>query len=231
MLYPFLLAVILSIVEFFSEFVAERIKKVHVSIISLNAGIMLCFIFLVVLPELFANGLATQRSIFFFFFAGFLVFHLAEKFVYRHSKSVKELEEELAAVHLFGFYITGVIEGMALFFFRNFIGGTAGALLFVPLLLNSINASVYMVNISKKLWKNQGWLLIPATGPVVGFLMASALATEALASHWVFAFISGALLYVVARDALPDEKKANSELLLIGILVSLMALQIAGLLF
>ena len=88
-----------------------------------------------------------------------------------------------------------------------------------------------MVNISKKLWKNQGWLLIPATGPVVGFLVASALATEALLSQWVFAFISGALLYVVTRDALPDEKKANSELLLVGVLISALALQIAGLLF
>ncbi len=230
MLYAFLLAVGLSLAEFFSEHIAERIKQIHADIVSLNAGIMLSFLFLLFLPELFAFQPFNKLAFFFLFF-GIIAFQLGEKFVYRHSKDSQELLQELALVHLAGFYITGMVEGMALFFSLNLLGEVGSTLLFVPLLLNSVNASVYGTRISNSLPKKEWMLSIAATGPLLGFLLAFALPTESIAAQLVFAFVSGALLFTVFRDVMPSEKKVNTELLLIGILVSLLALQIAGLLF
>lgn len=231
MLYAFLLAVGLSLAEFFSEHIAERIKQIHADIVSLNAGIMLSFLFLLFLPELFSFQSTLNKLVFFFLFFGIIAFQLGEKFVYRHSKDSQELRQELALVHLAGFYITGMVEGMALFFSRNFLGEVAGTLLFVPLLLNSVNASVYGTRISNSLPKKEWMLSIAATGPLLGFLLAFALPTESITAQLVFAFVSGALLFTVFRDVMPSEKKVNTELLLVGILVSLLALQTAGLLF
>jgi zinc transporter ZupT len=99
------------------------------------------------------------------------------------------------------------------------------------LLLNSVNASVYGTQISKSLPKKEWLLNAAATGPLVGFLIAFALPAEGIVAQLVFAFVVGALLFAVFRDVMPSEKKVNTELLLIGILVSLFSLQIAGLLF
>src|SRR3989344_878414 len=115
MLYGFLLAAILSAAEFASESVAERIRGIHSRMVSLNAGIMLSFLLLVVFPELFENA-GTGKTVFVAFFLGVLAYQLGERFVYRHSKGAQKLRHELALVHLAGFYITGIIEGMALFF-------------------------------------------------------------------------------------------------------------------
>lgn len=223
----FLLAFLLSLTELLSEFVSERIKAFHGQLISFNAGVMLCFLFLLVFPEIFNTN--TNGLVFVFLLCGFVAFNLAEKFVYRHGHAEKTIQRELALVHLSGFYITGLIEGMALFFFKTLLSGPAGLFLFVPLFLNSVNASVYMGQIIKTTGK-KGLALVSATGPILGFLLASTI-TDSQIVHYLFALVSGALLYVVTRDSLPTEKKENPQLLLCGILLGLLALQFAGLLF
>ncbi|MBU0635792.1 hypothetical protein KKE06_02085 [Candidatus Micrarchaeota archaeon] len=231
MLPNFGLTIILSAVEFFSERISRYIERYHIKIVSLNAGIMLSFLFLLVFPELFEKATGVDNTIFFFLFLGFIAFHLTEKFVYRHTKDQKELKKELGLLHLGGFYITGMVEGMALLFSARFIGITASSLIFVPLLLNSINASVYMVHLSEKLWKNRVLDLVLATGPIIGYLLAFGLSGHTSFTYSIFAFVSGALLYTVVRDTLPAGKKGEPVLFVIGVLITMLTLQLAGFLF
>ncbi len=231
MLVPFLMAVALSLVEFFSEAVAPRIEKYHKEILALNGGLMLGFLFLVIFPELFDTVAEIDNKAFFFLLLGFVVFHLAERFVYGHAHSHHERTRELNELHLIGVSAMGLIEGMALFFSVNLIGTRSGELIFLPLLLNAFNASIYMSHISRHVTKNRVWDAVLAMGPVAGFVIAVALSPAGPAAHVLFAFVAGALLYVVIRDILPSEEHRDPGLFTIGILLSILLSQMVGLLF
>ena len=221
------LAVLLSVAEFFSESIAPKIDRFHSLIKEFNAGLMIGFLFLFAIPELAAASQANGSAIFVFFLLGFALFHLLEEFLYRHTKNKKLLKKEIGWLHVGGFYVTGVIEGMALFFFTNLIGLPGGEWLFLPLLLNSVNASVYMSHLTEKLKKAKWFAWVWATGPLVGFGLATLLPTMAI-THLFFALITGTLLYVVCRDALPAENRPRPWIFAIGVALSVALLLFSG---
>ena len=225
------LAVVLSVVEFFSESIAHRIERFHREIVSLNGGLMLGFLFLMVFPELFKDPGDSGQKAFFFLLVGFTLFHLAEKYVYRHAHSMHERQHELDLLHLVGVYSMGLIEGIALFLSIDLIGTPTGQLLFIHLLLNSVNASLLMAHITREITQNRLWDAVLALGPLTGFALALGLAANAPAARILFSFVAGCLLYVVVRDIIPDHEHGDTSLFIIGVFISMLFSQMAGFLY
>lgn len=209
------LALVLSLVHFFSSEIARKIKKHHSKIISLSAGIFIALLFLEILPRILETKIFTNNIIFTLILAGFVVFHIAEKYLYQHIKHKKELLKDLAELHILGFYINHFILG----FILVLAGKGIGLLIFIPLLLHTISSSISLEHIHEKFKSTKLHRLIIASSTFLGALVAILLSPSEAIYIILFAIITGMVLYVSFRDMIPKEKEGSPEFFLLGTLI------------
>jgi hypothetical protein len=111
----FVLAFILFLVNFFSELYGEKLEKHHSKLLSFSSGIFITYIFLYIFPEFFIGKQHLGNPIFALLLIGFIVFHLAEKYLYQHIKNKDILLQDLGELHVAGFFIDHFVVGIALF--------------------------------------------------------------------------------------------------------------------
>ena len=230
MLIAFVLAGLLALVHLFSEEYSRHVERFHVHTISFSAGLFLGIIFLNLLPEAFkATGFIGQ-SVYLLMVSGFVLFHLGEKYIYQHIKNKAELLQDLAHIHVLGFFINHFVIGVAIFlaFSQGSIAG--GFLIFIPLLLHTFSSSLSLNHIDKHFnRKSISGVLLPLS-PVIGVLFASLLNLNRFFYYLVFPFIIGSLLYVVIRDTIPRKEQGKPMLFLTGILLAVLANTVLSLL-
>ncbi|MBR9707468.1 MAG: hypothetical protein GOV15_03465, partial [Candidatus Diapherotrites archaeon] len=99
---PLVLAVLLSVVHYFSETQHKRIHKHHTALMSFSAGIFITFIFLEIFPILFLGAQQNNIDVFAFMLLGFVSFHLSEKYLYQHVTNKRKLLKEVTGLHIAG---------------------------------------------------------------------------------------------------------------------------------
>ncbi len=230
MLIALLLAAILALVHLFSEEYSEHVKKYHLPTISFSAGLFLGIIFLYLLPEFFKGMQHVGESIFLLMLLGFVSFHLGEKYIYQHIKNKKEQLQDLASIHALGFFVGHFVVGITLFLAFRIEGSISGFLIFVPLLLHTFSSSLSLNDIDEKLnRKSISCLLLPMS-PVLGVAFAYLMNLSSFFYHLLFSFVLGAMLYIVVRDTLPRDEAGKPLLFLTGVLLSILAITLLGML-
>ncbi|MCK4326844.1 MAG: hypothetical protein KAW41_00020 [Candidatus Diapherotrites archaeon] len=227
---PIVLAAVLTIVHFFSEKTANRVKEFHHEITSFSAGIFITYIMLEVLPELTMGVGFIGENVYLLLLLGFTAFHVAEKYVYQHVQNKKMLLKDLAHLHIAGFIADSFILGFALvmFFGIPLSGGKLGYLVFIPFLLHTLSSSISVRHIHEHFNSNKLEELVLSLSTVFGAVVATALELRAVAFYAVFSLVMGVLLYVVIRDLVPDGREGRPMYFLLGMALSLVLIAIAG---
>jgi hypothetical protein len=209
------LAVILSVLHYFSHKISKFMEMHHYRVLSFSGGTLIAFIFLVLLPEVIHVSAST--TIFLLILLGFLIFFLTEKFLYQNVKNKKELLKELKTVHIIGFFADHFIMGFLLVTTLELTMG-AGFLILIPIFLNTISSSIAMVHIHEKAETNVNKFILSAS-PILGAIFALLLETDESVQAMILAFILGMLLFIVNRDVLPKEEKGDPLWFIIGIII------------
>ena len=212
---PLFLALILSILHFFSSKVSGKIEKYHSKIISLSAGILVSLLFLEILPLLLKTRTLSNSLIFTAILGGFVVFHIAEKYLYQHIKHKKELLKDLAELHVLGFYINHFILG----FLLVLAGKGTQLLIFIPLLLHTVSSSISLEHIHEKIRSNISKRIFIASSTFLGALVAILLSPAETLYILLFSIITGMVLYISFRDMVPKEKEGSPQFFLLGVLL------------
>ncbi len=230
MLVVFVLAGILALVHFFSESYSGHAEKYHTHLISFSAGLFLAIIFLRLLPEFFTGIEHIGETIYLLILSGFILFHLGEKYIYQHIKNKGELLQDLASIHVLGFFINHFVVGIALFLAFSIENYVSGLLIFVPLLLHTFSSSLSLNHIDAHFnRKSFAGILLPLS-PLLGAAFASIININPQAYHLLFSFVIGALLYIVIRDMVPREESGKPLFFITGALVSVLLLTALSLL-
>lgn len=226
--YPLILAGLLSLLNFYSEVFAKIMKKHNIPILSFSSGILITFIFLQMFPEI-ENGLGfLGDKIYFAIFAGFVLFHLTERYVYQHIKDKKKLMENLSELHIFGFFIEHFILGLTLVVVFS-LPNIGGSLIFLPLALLTISSSISLEHIHS-FSRNSISKFLLSISIFVGAFIATFARMEDVLFYYLFGFLIGSLLYIVVRDMMPKGERGNVKFFILGILIMVMLMSMAGVL-
>lgn len=228
MIIPFVLAFILAAVHVFSEEYSSHVEKYHVHTISFSAGLFLGIIFLNLLPEAFKGVQFIGENVFLLMVSGFVLFHLGEKYIYQHVKNKNELLKDLASIHALGFFINHFVLGIALFLVFGQSNVFTGFIVFIPLLLHVFSSSLSLNHLDQHFNRKSISGIILPLSPVLGVGFAAFLNPNPFLYHSMFAFVFGAIFYIVVRDMVPKEGKGKPLFFLIGALLSILITIIAS---
>ncbi|MDP2906857.1 MAG: hypothetical protein Q8O03_02855 [Nanoarchaeota archaeon] len=215
---PVLLALILSILHFFSRSISKLIEKLHIHITSFSAGMFLTLIFLDFLPRA-ATGIEHDAPVFLALTVGFVIYHLSEKYLYQHVKNKKVLLEELAELHNVGFFIDHFMVGFILVLTFKLESYTS-YLIFVPFVLHTVSSSMSLEHIRARIKTGVNRVTL-SVSTLIGALFAHFINLDTFWYYTIFAFFLGSLLYISVRDMLPGGKKGNTLMFLIGFLLTI----------
>jgi len=214
-----LFALVLTAVHYFSGVYSKPIEKWHSKIISFSAGLFIAFIFLYILPEVFAGVEILGDTIFLLLLLGFVIFHVAEKYIYQHVKNKDEMLKDLAGIHTMGFFLNHFVVGMLLYFSTDPDKGILGILVFLPLLLHTLSSSLSLNHIDRH-FNSRPLSILIAFSPVFGALFAMLLQINVGVHYTFYSFAIGALLYIVVRDMLPQKGEGKPIFFIIGLVIS-----------
>ncbi len=216
----FVLALFLSVINFFAEMFSTKIEKHHSKILSLSSGIFVTYLFLALLPESFNGTTSIGENVFLLMLFGFALFHVLEKYAYQHVKNKKQLLEDLSELHAFGFVLDHFLVGMLLFFAVNIDDFFLGLVIILPLTLHVVSSSISLTHINEHFQKNLAIIIALSVSPLIGTLFAFYLSAYPPVYQSLFALSMGAILYVAIRDMLPKDG-GKISLFILGILVSI----------
>ena len=112
MVIGYILALILSVVDFFTEGLFSKASPNKMKFISVAAGVSVSYIFLILLPEIYSSAVAINKLLFFAILFGFGIFHIIEKYI-RQNFTGPELRKEHRLIHsttsFIYFFVVGFI--------------------------------------------------------------------------------------------------------------------------
>lgn len=216
------LGIIMSVFHYFSEEFSGKIEKFHNELVSFSGGLFITLIFIFLLPEFFEGKEFLGNGIFSLLLIGFVIFHIAEKYVYQHVKNKNELIKDLAEIHAIGFFIDHFVVGMALVFVFQSSNSLLGFIIFLPLLLHTFSSSISLTHIDNYFKQNQAVNVILSLAPLAGIITAELLNPDRAIYFAVFSLIVGALLYVTIRDMLPYKEEGKPMFFLLGFLTGML---------
>jgi len=215
-----ILALIITIVHYFSDKFSHILEKFHFKIVSFSAGVLLAIIFLDLFPEA-VKGL-DYVNVFFIILSGFFVFHIAEKFLYQHVKNKDVLMENLAALHIVGFFINHFIVGVVLVLTFS-INEVLSFLLFIPFLLHTLSSALSLKHIDERTNTLTARIIL-SLSTLLGAISTQFLQFNQVVFYTILSFSIGALLYIVVRDLLPKEEEGQPIFFIGGLLSRILIL-------
>lgn len=223
---PMLLTLAFSIFHFYFERYAHHLQRYDIAFTSFSSGLFVSYIFLFMLPEVFKGINHLGEGIFFIIFWGFIVLHIAEKYVVQHTEQRQKKMERLTHIRTTGFFVNHFVMGIAVIFFFELDRPVLAYLSLIPLLFHMISSSLLVEHLHKHV---RGTFIgrITSSGSVFfGALMASMLDVPKPVYFGLFAFITGVLMYVIIRDTLPKYKQGKPILFISGIIFFLLLLAV-----
>ncbi|MCK5291727.1 MAG: hypothetical protein KAR39_06905 [Thermoplasmata archaeon] len=208
-----LVAILISVIHYLSHKVSGFMEKHHYKLLSFNGGLFLALLFLILLPEVIT--FSDTASVYFLMLLGFVIFHLAGKFLYQHVRNKKEMLGELKVMHEVGFFLDHFMLGFVLVTAVD-VDPTLGFLIAIPIFLHTVSSSISMQHIheSAKTGTNK---IILSLSTLLGVIVAVVLQVERDVQGAILALLLGMLLYIGIRDFIPREEKGYPILFLVGV--------------
>ena len=101
-----LVIIIIAVIMGLTDFIGHKISGLAAghrdSILSFSSGLLISLLFLILVPNVISLG--NSEFLFLFMLVGFLLMHLAEKYICRHIIHKQELLEDLKIVHVIRFF-------------------------------------------------------------------------------------------------------------------------------
>lgn len=212
-----IIAVVMGLTDFFGHKISSLIGEHRDSVLSFSAGLLISLLFLILVPDVISNG--APEFLFLFMLVGFLLMHLAEKYIYKHVMHKQELLEDLKIVHIIGFGLDNFLIGfiLAALIELDFI---VVITLSVPLFLQMLTSSISLDSIDTRLNDKYSKIVLSVL-PIVGAILGIVLELEYLLTNYILAFVLGILFYMIIRDVLPQGRKGSAVLFFSGNLVTI----------
>jgi len=223
---PLVLAAVLSSLHILSEWFDEHVHRLHRQIVSLNAGVFIGFMFIILLPQLTVGTVYWGNGIYALALLGFALYHAGEKYLYQHITHRKELLKDLAHVHLAGFFVDNMVVGISLVLFFDVYSEFTAAILFIPLALHVIASTISAKHIHAHFKSGIAEKALLSSAPLLGALFATWASLQTQHFYLLFAPVVGMLFYVVVRGVLPSDREGKPLWFLLGVAVSLILLKV-----
>lgn len=207
------IAVFFGLLIVLAHFFSGRIPKKSGKFLSFATGISVTYIFLYLMPEVMMS--TTSHSLI-FVLLGFSVLRVLEIHIHRHH-SLSIMKRELKELHASIFFIYHFFLGVVLY---NILGSNilGGALFFFPLLFHTTISSASLVEMDKKI-SGIRLRLVLSLSTLVGITISILVRIPHIVDAVVLGFITGALLYVIIRDSMPKETRAQPSYFLLGVIL------------
>jgi len=212
-----IIAVIMGLTDFFGHRISGLIGGHRDSVLSFSAGLLISLLFLVLVPDVISNG--NTEILFLFMLIGFLLMHLAEKYIYRHAMHDQELLEDLKIIHIIGFGLDNFLIGFIIAALVE-LDFSVVITLSVPLFLQMLTSSISLDSIDTRLNDKYSKIILSVL-PILGAILGIVLEFEFLLTNFVLAFVLGILFYMIIRDVLPQGRSGSSFLFFLGNLVTI----------
>ena len=165
--FAFGLGFLLGIIHFFSEKLAPPEGAHRYRVISFAAGISIAYLFLNLLPHTYEAAGHLKNFVFIFLLLGFVLFHLAEKFIYKHADK-KKLARELKEIHSISFFLYYFMIGIVLFD-KTKISLWEGMLLFIPIALHAALSTVSLSQIHGDIRESSATRILLSLSSILGY--------------------------------------------------------------
>lgn len=208
-----LVAIVISVVHYLSDKISGFMEKHHYRLLSFNGGLFLALIFLVLLPEVIV--FSDSVNVYFLMLLGFVIFHLAGKFLYQHVKNKKEMLGELKVLHEIGFFLDHFMLGFVLVTAID-IDPTLGFLIAIPIFLHTVSSSISMQHIHERAKTGTNKVIL-SLSTLLGAITALLLSVERDLQGAMLALLLGMLLYIGIRDFIPREERGYPLFFLAGV--------------
>ncbi|MBS3817028.1 MAG: hypothetical protein KGY76_05640 [Candidatus Thermoplasmatota archaeon] len=209
-----LYALFLSIFHLLCDKLPRCIHGSHGILLSYGGGSLLALIFLVFLPEAF--HLTSTLTVYPLMLLGFVLFFLAEKYLYQHVKDPAVLDEELYHLHLIGFFIDHFIKGFILVTII-LLEPVLGFLAAIPFFIHTLSSSIALEQLHEYSGRKIDKVLL-SSSTVLGTTFGILFKMNTYMERHVLAFISGMMLFMVSRDILPKEKEGRPLFFILGVI-------------
>jgi len=208
------LAAVLSVVSFFSERLLKHTARYHDQMISASAGSFIALIFAEFFPRIFSGAAligapSIDKVLFAIVIFGFLGFHLAEKYVYQHVRERAEMMRELAELHVLGFFVDHFMVGFVLALLSLISAVDAALIIFVPFVAHVVVSAFSLRDIRTRAGLGTPFDVFLSSAPLIGAAAIAFLPLSLTATYAIFAYVTGALLYLTVRDVLPTGRKGR----------------------
>src|SRR3989338_7422909 len=95
-----ILAGILSIADYITEYIfSEKIKK-NQKLISFSAGVAIAYIILRLFPEISSSALIEGKTVFLYALLGFVSLNLVEQYIYKGVEKIKDSHKYHKRLHV-----------------------------------------------------------------------------------------------------------------------------------
>jgi len=212
-----IIAVVMGLTDFFGHKISSLIGEHRDAVLSFSAGLLISLLFLILVPDVIVNGVT--ELLFLFMLVGFLLMHLAEKYIYRHVTHKQELLEDLKIIHIIGFGLDNFLIGFIIASLVE-LDFAVVITLAVPLLLQMLTSSISLDSIDTRLNDKYSKIILSVL-PLSGAILGIVLELEYLLTNYILAFVLGILFYMIIRDVLPQGRKGNSALFFAGNLITI----------
>lgn len=209
---------------------AFRYQRYLLFIMAFSAGILIGVVFLHLMPEVMEMSAAAGlevRTLMIALIAGFVIIFLLEKLTVIHSE--KQHGEpghhhNVGLIGALGLTFHAFLDGLAIGIGFQ-AGKEVGLIVLVAVLAHDfadgLNTVTFMLATRNSRWRTGLLLLVHASAPVLGALVASVVDLEPRVLAYQLAFSSGFLLYLGASDLLPHVHESPKAGLITSTLVGI----------
>jgi hypothetical protein len=213
-----IIASIMGLADYFGHFISGLAGKNRDNILSFSSGLLISLLFLILVPDLITIN--DSSLIFLYLLIGFLLMHLAEKYLYKHVTNKQELLEDLKVLHIIGFGLDNFLVGFIIASLLE-INLPLAIFLSAPLFLQMLTSSFSLDSIDIQINDRFSKILLSIL-PIFGAIVGLILEFEAFLTSYVLALVLGILFYMIIRDVIPQAEKGSILLFFIGSGISIL---------
>ena len=207
-----ILALVISLADYFTEGIFSKANPAKVKFISFAAGVSVAYIFLSLLPEIYTGAVTLNKLLFLSTLAGFAIFHLLEKHI-RQYYSRGQFRKEHRIIHSASSFLYFFVVGFVLVKITE-SNSLSGILLFIPILFH-----VVIDSLPRRATKKHHLRAVFASSAFLGSITATFVDVGKTTNLALLGIVGGALLYTVVRESLPRERQGRPLYFTIGLLL------------